>query len=298
MKRVWILLVALLMTVLLCCGSCGETKSDETSGNTETGEGAGTSEGTETGGIAETSESVGTSGPDEETGETGGEEHPTSTTETIPETYEIIGAYTDILKDRPFESFMDFSGDDRGIYYGKSGSFVPTMGPLYSFMRVRVVGMKEGAYVDDKWSVYYVQVTAKYNFEDDFPFEVGEVYTMYYAGTPENPLYGRPPLEIGKEYLRVKTEAYIFADINMAPTLMMPIEEVDGVEYVYAYGVDMGELRCAITITDEEENQIYKPGKHDGMIAQVLADGEELPTFGYKCELAELIEEPCAYAMG
>ena len=76
---------------------------------------------------------------------------------------------------------------------------------------------------------------------------------------------------------------------------MMPIEEIDGVEYVYGYGIDLGYLDCAIAITDEEENQIYKPGKHDSMIAQVLADGEELPTFDYKCKLADLIEEKCRY---
>ena len=80
-------------------------------------------------------------------------------------------------------------------------------------------------------------------------------------------------------------------ELNIGPTLMMPIENAEGVEYVYGYGIDFEGLDCAISITDEEENQIYKPGKHDGMIAQVLADEEKLPTFDYKCELSALLEE-------
>ena len=58
-----------------------------------------------------------------------------------------------------------------------------------------------------------------------------------------------------------------------------------------AYRVDFGGLRCAIKIEDDEENQIYKVGKHDAIIAQLNEIGVRLPTFDYKCELEEMLRE-------
>ena len=293
MKR---LLAALLCLAVLCVAGCGNTESDTTSGRSEQtdqtpGEQITETPGDQTAGT-EPSRTV-------ETAET---------TETPSESFEIVGPYTDILKERPFDSFRSFEGS-RGVYVGKSGGLEPDFGidaAPYPFLRVRVVGIKEGEHnygPQRILSIYYVQVTAAYNYGDsfsdvfgeDFTYGAGEVYTLYYIGTPEHPLYGRPPLEIGKEYLELNA-SLSQGEADLSATLMMPIEEIDGVEYVYGYGIDLGYLDCAIAITDEEENQIYKPGKHDSMIAQVLADGEELPTFDYKCKLTDLIEENCKFS--
>ena len=272
MKRIWILLTALLIIVFLCC-SCEKTEQNETSDSRETVEEVG-EQTRETTSAEETNDADATASSS------------TDTTEPPSETFEIMGPYENICEERPFESFMEFQGD-RGCYVGKSSI---TQYELQAMVRVRVVGMKEGDYNRGKWSVYYVQVTEIYG--ENYSFEVGEIYTMAYSGTPEHPLYGRPPLEIGKEYLRLYTPYSVESEeLNIGPTLMMPIENAEGIEYVYGYGIDFEGLDCAIAITDEEENQIYKPGKHDGMIAQVLADEEELPTFDYKCELSALLEE-------
>ena len=273
MKRIGLLLLAL--AILLC--SCGEKIPPANS--TESTETTATN-------ITET---------------TGNKKLPSETTESsvevTPPKFTMVGPYRTTEEMRaahPFESF--YKSSNYGLYIGKIvdvGQDIRTYRRWRCAIRVRVVGMSAEPYPGvgtDDWSVYYVQITAVYGAEPDERFVAGdEIYTMSYLGSWEESLYGRPMLEIGKEYLRLNT-------INLGtPTLMMPIMERNGVEYVYGYGIEMGGLNCAIPITDEEENQIYKLGLHDDEIAFLIREGQALPTFDYKCELYAFLEEFCGH---
>ena len=50
-------------------------------------------------------------------------------------------------------------------------------------------------------------------------------------------------------------------------------------------------LKEPLMLKKWEENQIYKVGKHDAIIAKLNEIGVRLPTFDYKCELEEMLRE-------
>lgn len=267
MKRLWVLLI---LVVLLC--SCGKETPP-----------ADLTEGSDTGQIVSTTETSSV------TDSTEPEIPPETTGEAV-----VIGAYRtteDILRAYPFESFMPFPGN-RGYYWEKiqMADYGYERSKAWSPVRIRVVGMSD--VFDSSYSIYYIQVVDVYGAKD---VDTERIYTMYYYGTPSHPLYGRPPLEIGGEYLRLSTRDDFaeYPERTWEASLMMPITERDGTEYVYGYGIGFDGLKCAVAITDNAENQIYKQGTHDAEIAAVLADGHALPTFDYKCELLILLEALC-----
>ena len=100
----------------------------------------------------------------------------------------------------------------------------------------------------------------------------------------------RPPLEVSREYLRLSP---IDPDITLIQMgMVLPIAyTTTGKVYVYGYGFDFSELKCAIPITDEKENQILKEGIHDKHIAYAKEHGITLPTFDYKCEVDAMLKE-------
>ena len=109
----------------------------------------------------------------------------------------------------------------------------------------------------------------------------------------------RSPLEIGKDYLYLtgpnfanveRMEEFEYMPL-MQMNPMIPVVQDGDKTYVYGYGVDFSNLECAIEITNEEENQIYKVGKHDAIITKLNEIGVRLPTFDYKCELEEMLRE-------
>ena len=71
----------------------------------------------------------------------------------------------------------------------------------------------------------------------------------------------------------------------------MPIEEINGKTYVYSYLIDLGKMDCAIKITDEKENMVYKEGKHDDVLAALKRSNVSVPTFDYKCEIYAMLKE-------
>ena len=153
-------------------------------------------------------------------------------------------------------------------------------------IRFVVEGLNHLSY-DGNMTIYNVRILEYYGFDEAVDTE--KIYEMAYRGSPKNPLHDRPALQIGAEYLR-------FGKIDLNNTviqasLIAPIGYVDGKVYVYGYGFDFSQLSCAIEITDEAENQIFKPGIHDKYIEYALANDIVLPTFDYKCELYALLRE-------
>lgn len=284
MKRIWLLMM--ILGVLLC--SCGKrdpfpaTTGGELLETTSTSEDSGTS--------LQTTPSETIHSP-----ETTVQEETTVQAETTAPFETAIGAYqttTDIRKAHPFRAFMPFPGGGN-CYAGKlarMSDYGFEKSKAWKGVRVRIVGMAEQS--QGSYSIYYIQVMRAYGMGD---VDTDQIYSMLYYGTPENPLYGRPVLEIGKDYFRLNTrdDFMEYPDRTMEATLMLPILEQDGVEYVYGYGIDLGGLSCSVAVTDAAENQIYKQGIHDAEIREILADGEALPTFDYKCELAVMVEALC-----
>ena len=153
-------------------------------------------------------------------------------------------------------------------------------------MRFVVDGIEE--IHGDTATVYQIRILETYGWNPDIDSE--KIYLLGYRGTPKKPLWDRPPLQVGKEYLRLSP---IDPDITLIQMSMVcPIEyTTEGKAYVYGYGFDFSELECAIPITDEKENQILKEGIHDKHIAYANENDIILPTFDYKCELNAMLKE-------
>ena len=152
-------------------------------------------------------------------------------------------------------------------------------------MRFVVEGIEE--IHNDTATVYQIRILETYGWYPEIDSE--KIYLLGYRGTPAKPLLDRPPLQVGKEYLRLGTHDPDITLIQMS--MVLPIEyTTTGKAYVYGYGFDFSELKCAIPITDEKENQILKEGIHDKHIAYAKEHGITLPTFDYKCELNALIK--------
>lgn len=199
-----------------------------------------------------------------------------------------------------FQGFMEFAGEGRGTFWQGKADITTTDFRTHDLKKYvgaifRIIGVKDPNYYDVA-TLYYVQVVKVYG---EASYDPSTIYCMAYKGTYESTLYGRPPLEIGKDYLYLIGPgfAYVerFEEFEYMPLvqmgLMMPVVQDGNKTYVYGYGVDFSGLQCAIEITDEEENQIYKVGKHDAIIAKLNDIGVRLPTFDYKCELEEMLRE-------
>ncbi|MBQ8498002.1 MAG: hypothetical protein IJ489_11190 [Clostridia bacterium] len=141
---------------------------------------------------------------------------------------------------------------------------------------------------NDTATVYRIRILETYGWNPEIDSE--KIYLLGYRGTPAKPLLDRPPLEVGREYLRLSTIDPDIALIQMGMVLSISYTTA-GKAYVYAYGFDFSELSCAISITDEKENQILKEGIHDKHIAYANANDIILPTFDYKCELNAFMKE-------
>ena len=190
------------------------------------------------------------------------------------------------LYEDTFESFMKFPGD-KGYFFGKV-AFERYKTEGCSIVFFRVIGMEE-EYVGD-FMIYLVQIVDIYGVKN---YETEKIYRMAWRGHLEDQLYGRPPLEIGKTYGRLM--ALNEGDLEIynlwQAGLIYDVKEENGKRYLYAYGTDLSQYNCKIPITDPEENNIYKPGKHDKAIANLHEVGQALPTFDYKVEAEAFYKE-------
>lgn len=137
-------------------------------------------------------------------------------------------------------------------------------------------------------TVYRIRILETYGWHPEVDSQ--KIYLLGYRGTPAKPMWDRPALQVGKEYLRLSPIDPNVTLIQMS--MVCPIEyTTSGKAYVYGYGFDFSALVCAIPITDEKENQILKEGIHDKCIAYAKENDIILPTFDYKCELNKLMKE-------
>ena len=292
MKKIWI---SILLIAALLLSSCANIEAEST-----------TDSSVETTATVETTVKVQeTTTEESEEQQTMIDTTQTATVETMSESTSNImkeleetttwatGTTYDTLPE--FEGFMEFGGEGRGTFWqGKADIASKNFSDCYGAI-FRIIGVKNPNY-GDVCTLYYAQVIKVYGAES---FDPSVIYCLAYKGTYENTLYGRPPLEIGKDYLYIIGNDFMDIqgyEINeymplVQMGLMMPVVQDGDKTYVYGYGVDFSGLQCAIEITDDEENHIYKVGKHDAIIAKLNGIGMRLPTFDYKCELEEMLKE-------
>ena len=116
---------------------------------------------------------------------------------------------------------------------------------------------------------YYV---SKYYFVvvDDFGqggVDFSATYSIWFNGNEKHQVYGQPLLEIGKEYVLFNLSFNTDITEPMTASYWFDIVEQDGVEYLYPFYMDISDIPDSIKITDKTENQIYKKGKHDDILA-------------------------------
>lgn len=291
MKKI---LAYVLLAVMLCsCASCDETMTTDSDLLASTTEDSQTSDTTQTEWSETTTQTKETESTETKHSETTDHEQPS------------------VVED-PFESFIPFhnpnstTDDTLDCFWGKmiynpEGRYLGDP-QLLIFRVVEGEIRSEGKisqYAETiegvKFTQYSIQLVDIYGF-DSTKLDTEKIHMIAYKGRKSKQMYGRPPLEAGKLYARIMT----FGDIEQVNDarlyqagLFMPVEEVDGVYYLYGYGIDFCNMECKIEITDPEENSIYKIGKHDKTIAYLESIGQELPTFDYKCESKAFYEEIC-----
>lgn len=186
--------------------------------------------------------------------------------------------------DDPFESFKPFS-NGRGTFFGKKDVFEIFYSATPIFIRFQVIDLYQET---EHFTKYHVKVTHIYGSDMDFDRE--KIYVMNFLGFEKTPMYGRPMLEIGKEYGRFAGPSFVNQELMQA-SLIYKISDVGGITYVYGYGVDLSSAKCAVPIIDEQENAIYEVGKHDKILAYLQSIGQEIPVFEFKCEVNALLKE-------
>ena len=221
-----------------------------------------------------------------------------------PLTLPIVGEYTSLRKQIRIKQLKELPAEMRvdKDYPYLANARTPLRDTMESqrhkktdFLIVTVLGYEYKKSIYGRMeNVYYVNVE-QYGEKNTDP----TVYMMTYQ-SPEEPTYGMNMLEIGERYLTLNRIYKHNPDESFSSnSIAMPLIEQDGELYVYnsQFIPDMPKLKCAIKITDETENLIYKPGRDDDVIEYMKKNNIPAPTYGYKCKLDEFIEEVCDYTV-
>ncbi len=189
-----------------------------------------------------------------------------------------------------FNNFLHLDGEEK--YVGKATLIPETRwggsDATPPFVLIQIVGID---HIEDSLTIYRVKMVEAFGFDG---IEPNRVFLMAWRGTAKEYLYGRPPMEIGKIYGKFMPNLstdWMAEDHVIQAGLMYDIQEIEGERYIYGFGMDLSFMNCKIEITDPEENNIFKSGKHDKAIAALEADGMKMPTFDYKCEINEFYAE-------
>ncbi len=303
MKKLIALLIALFTLFLV---SCGEEVVDTTATTATTA----TAESTTATDATEATTSSSSSEPKEKT-------IPVSEITSLP----IIGNYTS-TRDIEFKNFFRYPSSyiqgDRwyadnyiiqydlvdlvtkgivtitGEYYNKLPYTKGMSKQFYIFAIAGCQGNQLRVGIKSSPETDYYAYGYKYGEE----FTDDTVYTLTnLPGVPQTLCYGYHRFDIGDKYMLVLAPS---EDIERSYKhestyyfkLHLKIEEIDGVEWVYADNYwTLEKMECAVKITDEYENLMYKPGKDDDVIAYMEANGIDIPTYDYKCELNAFIAE-------
>lgn len=164
------------------------------------------------------------------------------------------------------------------VIAGYTGKSDPTLiGPDYSYFYIYAKGINDSEFSD-------------------------KVYTIRLNGTPDVPCYGVPRVKIGKEYFRYRTALETGDDLItysndgflMCGSAFGEVVEKDGVKWLYPnklFGFES--FSSVVEITDNYENQIYKPGEDDDIIQYLTENNIPIPTYDYKIKLTDFILEMC-----
>ena len=240
-----------------------------------------------------------------ETAETVGTEGTVATTSTPastidPLTLAPVGDYTNLRKQIKFAGFTEYNkswrinkndpnSTERGVSHINKGN------PKTNFLIVTVLGYGGAQEIGRfTYNVYYVNVE-RYGEGciDD------TVYKMAYTA-PESLYCGYERLEIGRKYLVLdETQTYKNEKLGilMTSNIVLRLDKIDGEMYVYNHLrlIEFTHLNCAIKITDETENLVYRPGEDDDVISYMKQHGIKAPTYVYKCKLDEYVDELSNY---
>ena len=182
------------------------------------------------------------------------------------------------LPNNPVKNITDWFHDDNITFTiaGYTGKSDPTLiGPDYSYFYVYAKGIDEDHFSD-------------------------KVYKIRLNGTPSIPCYGVPRVKLGKTYFRYRTAFEAGDDLNtysdtgflMCGSAFGEVVEIDGIEWLYPnklFGFE--DFADVVEITDDYENQIYKPGEDDDIIEYLKKNNIPIPTYGYKIKLSDFIAD-------
>lgn len=193
-----------------------------------------------------------------------------------------------------FEEFLEYSGDKGYYWRGKVDITSSKYSDTRIVYRIRVIGVMDPS-LGERISLFYVQALEAYGVET---FDPDAIYLFPQSGSFSHQHYKLAMPVVGEEYYVITTtdvlELSAFEQYENKTTLggfLMPIEEINGKTYVYSYLIDLGKMDCAIKITDEKENMVYKEGKHDDVLAALKRSNVSVPTFDYKCEIYAMLKE-------
>ena len=218
---------------------------------------------------------------------------PTATTIDVT-TLPIVGEYTNLSKDMPFEEFLLYKEQyriDKEDPYSVEKYVSIANGGMTPMNYIIVTILGYGGFQGDgilSGPTYYVNVE-RYGEGciDD------TVYKMI-GSYPYKPRYGMERFEIGRRYLVYNLNSTYKKDPEkiFSPTVVLHIDEHDGETYVYNCNalIYFTHLSCAIKITDPTENLVYRPGENDDVIAYMEENGITPPTYGYKCKLDDYVQ--------
>lgn len=190
------------------------------------------------------------------------------------------------LPNNPVKNITDWFHDD---------NITPEQ--FFTFIIAGYTGKSDPTLIGPDYSYYYVY--AKGVNEDHFS---DKVYIIRLNGTPSIPCYGVPRVKLGKTYFRYRTALDVGDDLStysndgflMCGSAFGEVVEIDGIEWLYPnklFGFE--DFANIVEITDDYENQIYKPGEDDDIIEYLKKNNIPIPTYGYKIRLSDFIAEMC-----
>ena len=189
--------------------------------------------------------------------------------------------------DSDFQDFMIISSTN-SIYHSKMKT-----SEIFSdgiSVRVLVEGIVDEDIILDKYyrTLYSFRVIDNFGQGD---IDSSILFTIWVNGNNFHQIYGQPMPEIGHEYVIYNFIPTTDPDVPLMASYWLDIKEQGGDEYLYPFYLDISDFSSAIKIDNEEENQIYKKGKHSYIIEYLRKNKISMPTFDYKIKLFDFLHE-------
>ena len=217
---------------------------------------------------------------------------------TTAETFATVETVLETLPDM-FVELM--KRPDTGEYFGTGKKsdvrrFFPDPKEQYVGVYYRVVGYDPSmedeipGSICSRWFIEIIDIYGEEKYAEADQIDYDKIYTTAMRGIPTSTLYGIPVPTIGEDYFRY-APLYEVISGDLWVSLYMDVREVDGVQYLYGYNMDLSGFKGAIKITDAEENQVYNQENHYKIIAYLKSIGKSLPTFDYKITMEDFLDE-------